>query len=327
MKYDIITFGSAARDVYLISKKFLFARHEKFTTGRGLCLTLGSKVEIDNLLFRLGGGGINTATTFANQGFKSAFCGMVGRDIDGTDVIKEMMYSKISTEFLRQTGVKPTNYSLIIASPGTDRTILAYRGASGEMDKKDIPWKELDTKWFYLSPLSGKICDLTLDLIDFAKKRDIKVAFNPGECQLSFPAKTLQNILKKVDVLILNQEEASILTKIPYNEEEKIFAELDKMVRGIVIMTKGEEGVVLSDGKYLYSARSPRIKVLDRTGAGDAFGSGFVSGFLKKGTIEEAIQLGTANAIACLKSWGAKEGLLKEGQKWQRVKVQKKSLK
>ncbi|MDO8264878.1 MAG: PfkB family carbohydrate kinase, partial [Candidatus Parcubacteria bacterium] len=79
----------------------------------------------------------------------------------------------------------------------------------------------------------------------------------------------------------------------------------------------------VSDGKYLYRAKSPKIKVVDRTGAGDAFGSGFVSGFIKKGTVDEAIQMGTANAIACLKDWGAKDGLLRSGQKWQRVKVEK----
>ncbi|MDO8265206.1 MAG: carbohydrate kinase family protein, partial [Candidatus Parcubacteria bacterium] len=218
MKYDIITFGSATRDVFLIS--------EKLAGREGLCLNPGSKVNIDNLLLKLGGGGINTATAFSNQGFKTAFCGMIGNDRDGDDIVKELIHSKIDTGLLRKTAAKPTNYSLIIASPGFDRTILAYRGAAGEMGKKDIPWNKLDAKWFYLSPLSGKICNLTLNLVEFAKKNKIKVAFNPGQSQLAFPVKVLEAILRKVDILILNQEEASFLTKIPYRNENKIFKKL-----------------------------------------------------------------------------------------------------
>ena len=91
-------------------------------------------------------------------------------------------------------------------------------------------------------------------------------------------------------------------------------------------MTKGSKGVIVSDGKFLYGAKIIRSKAVDRTGAGDAFGSGFVSEFYRSGNIEKAIQLATANAASCLNQWGAKNGLLKKGQSFVKVKVAKKKL-
>jgi ribokinase len=324
---DIITFGSGTRDFYMISPDFRVTGIKKFVMGRGLCLSLGSKIEVENILFKSGGGGTNTAATFANQGFRTAWCGMIGKDLGGQAIIQDLKKLGIDTDFVFITSRKHTNYSVVLTTPGEDRTILVYRGASGELGKRDIPWSKLNkAKWFYLAPLSGRLCTVFEDLVDFAHKNKIKVAVNPGNCQLSLPKRVLKRIFKKVDVLILNQEEASLLSGISYQKEIDIFRKINQLVEGIVIMTKGPKGAVVSDGKYIY--RAPTIlssRVVDRTGAGDAFGSGFVAKFIKTNNIEESIQFATANSTACLKIWGAKEGLLKRGEDYAKVKVQKES--
>ena len=322
--YDIITFGSATRDIYLKSKKFLSLPGEKFVTGEGICLALGSKTEVEDILFFSGGGGTNTAVTFKNQGFKVAYCGMVGNDFFGNLIIEELKKLKIEAGFVRKTKTKPTNLSVFLAYPGKDRTILVYRGASDLLSKKDIPWAEIKkSRWFYLAPFSGKLAGLTQELVDFAKKNKIKVAFNPGYNQLTLPKKILERILNKIDILILNREEASLLTKIPYRKEKEVFKKLDEMAKGIAIMTKGGEGVVVSDGQYLYRAKSLGFNVIDATGAGDSFGSGFVAGLIEKEDIIYAIQLAMANSSYNLTQWGAKEGLLKKNQKFKKVKVKR----
>ncbi len=322
--FDIITFGSATQDIFLKSKTFRVVGEKKFITGKGLCLSLGSKIEVEDIKFGTGGGGTNAAATFTNQGFKTAYCGMVGDDLSGKEVIRELKEFDVDTNFILETTKKPTNYSVVLSSDGNDRTIIVYRGASGELSKKEIPWLKLKTKWFYIAPLSGKLCNIFEDLVDFAVKNKIKIAINPGNCQLRLPQKILKRILKKVDVLILNQEEASLLTKIPYQKEESIFKKFDEICSGIAIMTKGPAGVVVSDGKYLYRSKIAPAKVVDRTGTGDSFASGFVSGLIQsKGDIKYAIQLGMANSAACLTKIGAKNGLLKKGQKFAKVKVKK----
>lgn len=319
--FDIITFGSATWDVYIKPKKIQEIESEKFTTGKGVCFSSGSKVDIEEMRFFSGGGGTNTAATFARQGFKTAFCGMVGQDLSGEEIIKELKRFRIDSNFVAKTGSTPTSHSIIINYPDTDRTILVYRGASELLDKKNIPWGKLNAKWFYLAPLSGKLCQSTEGIINFAHKNKIKIAFNPGNSQISFPQEKIKDIIKKVDILFLNQEEASILVKIPYSKEKEIFKKIDEFCPGIAIMTKGELGVAVSDGKTLFSAEPPKIKVVDRTGAGDSFASGFVSGFIKSDRdIEYAIQIGIANSNACLKTWGAKEGLLKKDEKFSPAK-------
>jgi len=175
----------------------------------------------------------------------------------------------------------------------------------------------------YLAPFAGKLTDITEELIDFAQKNKIKVAFNPGYNQLTMPKAVLPKILKKIDVLILNREEASLLTKIPYQKETEIFKKIDELTPGIAIMTKGREGVVVSDGRYLYQAESLGMKLVDGTGAGDAFGSGFVSGLIQKNDLSYAIQLAMANSSFAITKLGAKEGILRKNQPWPKVKVSK----
>ena len=324
--YDIITFGAASEDIYLKSKKFFPVSDKYFQTGKGLCFNAGSKIEIEDVFLCSGGGGTNSAATFANQGFSVAYCGMIGYDYFGNSIVRELEDLKVSTSLIRKNKKEKTNVSVILTYPGEDKTVLVYRGASDSFGKNDILWREIkDAKWFYMAPSSGKLGELTEYIIDFAKKNKIKIAFNPGYNQLKLPPKTLKRILNKIDILILNQEEASLITKIPFNNEQEIFKKLDALTKGICIMTKGPEGAVVSDGKYLYRANSLKAKLVDSTGAGDSFGSGFVSGFIKTGKIVYAIQLAMANSVSNIKEFGAKEGLLLASQGFKKVKVTKTS--
>lgn len=324
--FDVITFGSAAQDIYLKSKKFLPVSGENFATGKGICLPLGAKIEAESIFFTSGGGGTNAAATFANQGLKTAYCGMVGEDSFGELIIQGLKKIGVSTSFVRKTREKPTNIAVLLMQPGQDRTILVYRGASDILRKKDISWPSVKkTRWFYLAPFSGELTGLTEELIAFAKANGIKVALNPGYTQLTLPQAALRRILKQTDILILNKEEASLLAKIPYKKEKEVFKKIDELTPGIAIMTKGEDGVTVSDGTYLYHAESLHMKLVDGTGAGDAFGSGFVSGIIEKQDIIYAIQLAMANSSHAITKLGAKEGLLRKGQPWPKVKVEKES--
>jgi len=329
--YDIITFGSAAQDIHLKSKAFKILNDNKdFATGQGICLPFGSKIDIEDIVFASGGGGTNTAATFAKQGFKTAFVGAVGDDVSGKEIINELKSLKIDTRFVSVKKEKHTNQSIIISSSGEDRTIMVYRGASDLLclpvgREASTLLSKLKAKWFYLAPLSDSLCDNFGGLVNFAHENKIKVAVNPSKQQLSLSIEELKNILQKVDILFLNQEEASFLTKIPFEDESEIFRKIDELCPGIAVMTKGGEGVVVSDGKYLYSAKpDPNRKVVDTTGAGDSFGAGFLADFIiTDGNIESAIQFGLANSAGNLSEIGAKTGLLDKNSKFDRVSVSK----
>ena len=105
--YDVITFGAGAMDIYVRSKKF-------FVEGKNICVPVGSKTEVEDIMMFSGGGGTNASATFAKQSFKTAYCGMMGEDCFGDLVIKELEKIKIDTTFVLRTKNKPTNVSVFL---------------------------------------------------------------------------------------------------------------------------------------------------------------------------------------------------------------------
>jgi len=309
-KFDIITFGSASEDIFITSKDFF---------RRNLCFPVGEKIEIDQILIRTGGGGTNTAATFSLQGFKTAFCGCVGKDYAGFLVLMDLKRFGISSEFVYSFENKTTNHSVILSEQEKGRTILVYRDASN-YPPKNFNLNKLKTSWFYLAPLGGRFARNSKKIINFAKKNKIKVALNPSKLQIALLKNEIYKLLPKIDVLLVNEQEARMLFG-SYKNEQTLFQKLRKYVSGYLIITKGNKGSVVLDGKNIFKAGIIKVKVQDRTGAGDAYGSGFVAGIIKRNDPIFAIQLATANSAACLEQWGAKEGLLKGNQKFPKIKV------
>jgi ribokinase len=307
---DIVTFGSATWDTFLGISRENLIKDKRFNSGEGLCFNLGSKIDLKDAYFGFGGGGVNTAFTFKKQGFDVAYCGSVGNDVPGKEIIDELKRTGIETAFIQRNS-KPTNLSVIMNSSEEERTVLAYRGASELLDKKSINWNRLNASWFYLAPLSGKLKDITEDIVDLAGENKIKVAVNLGNSQIALGEKKLAKIFSKIDVLLLNEEEASLLTGIEYRHNLQIMKELEAVHQGINVITRGDEGALISDRGILYDVSSLKVKVVDAIGAGDAFGAGFVSGLIKSNMdIEWSARLGMANAISAIKIRGATTGLL-----------------
>jgi len=323
--FDIVTFGSATRDIFVRSKDLKIIENPEFLTGRAIAVEAGGKVYVDDLIFATGGGGSNCAATFALQGLKTAYVGLIGNDQGGLDIFRELSDLGVNCSFVKTTEKAKTPYSIILSSPGNDRSILVYEGASHLLAKEDIPWNEIkNSRWFYLSGLSGESSRVFEPIITFAAENKIKVAVNPGHDQLSKDLLVLKNLLSKIDILLVNQEEASLIAGVDFKNEEELFQKFDGIVPGIAVMSKGKAGVAVSDGKNIYRAGIPDSGYVDRTGSGDAFGSGFVTAIARGENVESAIQLGTANATATIQQIGAKNGLLKKGQwgQWEKVKVE-----
>ncbi len=316
--FDVITFGSATLDVFVPydQRIDLIKKGER----KSPFLPLGKKLEGMKIEFYSGGGGVNGAATFAAQGLKVAYCGMIGKDYAGEFILDDLKKSNINNRFVFKTSEKTSNCSVIFTGE-EGKVILPYRGASGCLHVQDIPLDKMQAKWFYLGPLSGKLRSSFYRIIEYAKDNDIKIFLNPSKYQLK--AQIIKKAIKRADVLMLNQEEASLLTRVPFKKDKLIFKKLDQWAKGICIMTKGKEGSVASDGEYLYKAPILKRKTVDETGTGDSFGSGFVANYMKTSNIVTALQFATANAAANLEKTGAKEGVLKEGENWDKVKVKK----
>ncbi|MDP3052381.1 MAG: carbohydrate kinase family protein [bacterium] len=307
--FDVITIGTATRDAFFEGVNFLKIKDSRFRVGEGISLPFGSKIEVPKITFTTGGVGTNTAATFVRQELKTAIICRVGSDISGEEIIRALKKEKINTEFIQKDKTTSTAYSVIFLTESGERTILSYKGAGEDLTEKEIPWKKLKTKWFYIGSLGGNE-KLLRNLFSFAQKNKIKIAGNPGGRELKI-LKAHPELLNNYDVFIINQEEASYLTGASYQREKEVFKKLDHWVNGIVVMTRGPKGLIVSDGKTLWQAGIfKEKKIVDRTGAGDAFGSGFVSGLIQRQDVEYAIYLGSANATAEVEVIGAKRGII-----------------
>jgi sugar/nucleoside kinase (ribokinase family) len=312
--FDVITIGSAVRDVFGRTVDIKTVKDTKFATGKAACFSLGSKLNLDDVNFSVGGGAINTAVTFANQGYKVAAIAAVGSDPEGQHVRDKSAAYGIHCDFLATKKDHLTSFSFILSLPDGSRSVFRYKGASWHLQEENIPWMDLRAMWLYVNHLAGESAEVLPRLLEEARAKGVKIAWNPGSTQFE-NVKELLPLMQYADVFMVNQEEAATITGIPYQKKKQIFKKLDEMVHGVVMMTKGKNGVEVSDGKSLWSCGVlPMKNVVDRTGAGDAFGSGFVAALMRKPSdVENAIQYASANATGCLAEWGANHGLLKKG--------------
>ena len=310
MGLDVITIGTATRDAFLKSREFKRISTPEYESGEGLCLPSGAKIEIDDIVFSTGGGATNAAVTFARQGYHTACICKIGDDVSGREVIENLKSEGVSAMFAIQSENLKTAYSIVLLSDSGERTILVYRGASAEFELSDLSLKSLQAKWFYIA---GSISvEIVGAVLDRAKDIGAKTAINLSKSQIDLGLNGFADVLRKVDVLITNREEAARFTGAECKREDKIFKVLDERVNGIVVLTDGQNGSLVSDGRDIYQAGIYKDqKTVDRTGAGDAYGSGFVSSLMEdEKNIKRAIMLASANAASVVESIGAKTGII-----------------
>ncbi len=304
--YDVITVGSATVDVFIDTDSELITIKSSEREEELLVYPAGTKLLINNLNFTIGGGGTNTAVSFSRLGSKVGYIGKLGNDENANLVLK--LLSKEKVDFLGSYGKGKTGYSVILDSIEHDRTILTFKGSNNQLEWKELKPSKLKTKWFYFCSMTGNSFKTLEKLALFASKNKINIAYNPSSYQTKKGVRYLSKILKKTKILVLNKEEAEDLAgkgKINF-----LLKKLKSFGPEIIVITDGKKGSYAYDGSFSYYSVPKRIKVVESTGAGDAFTSSFVFSYMKKKDIEAALKLGQANAEAVIKHYGAKNNLL-----------------
>jgi sugar/nucleoside kinase (ribokinase family) len=298
--YDVISIGAATVDIFVKSNDFLIQDNL-------LCLKYASKSEITQSLICSGGGATNSAVSFSRLGLKSACISLIGNSHLNNYIFEDLKKDKVVDSFIVQDKKDDTDFSVIIIAPDGSRSILTNRGKSG-LEDKHFNWKELEhTQWFYISSLEGNL-DLLEKIIGFAKEFNIKVSFNPGHREL-IQRKKLLPLIKMIDFLLLNQEEAEVLVDTS-STDPNFWDKIKSLHSPITAITNGREGAhVLTSDRQFYS---PIINThpVDETGAGDAFGSAFVAGLIHQKLPQDALFWGIKNSASVVSSIGAKSGLL-----------------
>jgi len=269
----ICALGAASQDVF-ISGKGIQSQLDPQSNEYVEEFKLGAKLNVEKIDFSTGGGATNAAVTFARQGFESSFIGKLGRDIAASAVITELDKENIQSDSVIYDDKLGTQYSTILLTESGERTILIYRGtANTHMPKDYEPIDFSGYDWLYVSSFAGAMDALHV-IFERAHAAGVKIAFNPGEAELAQP-ELLKPLLEDVEVLAVNKEEAQ---KIVEGEELEELARHARHYVPVVIVSDGPNGVVATDGKTIVRAGMYEdVPVVDRTGAGDAFGSGFLN--------------------------------------------------
>lgn len=305
----MLCIGAATQDVFLLGGDVFKPYHEK--TGYFEHLPLGAKLIVEDAVFSAGGDALNAATTFARQGLNSQFIGLVGEESAGQSVMQTLDAENIDASYVRQSNIYRTSYSTLLLAPNGERTVLTYYGTKMLADGSQIDWRAIEqADWLYLSSVGSM--ELLEKIVTAAVKHGVKIAINPSGRELAQIDK-LRPILDDVDILVANKEEFALLV------EGKTADELIRHathIAPIVVLSDGPNGVLATDGTQLVKAGMYEdVKVVDRTGAGDAFGSGFVAMHAQGKDLAAAVTFASANATSVVTKIGATAGILHRSAK------------
>lgn len=307
MQYDVLTIGGATQDIFVTSDAFAIIKSPRFATGLGECLTLGSKIPVENVTVATGGGALNAAVTFSRLGNKVGIHTTVGHDDFSRSIQKTLSDERIAETYVKTHPNLGTGLSILLTAEGGERSALVHRGAAGQYQKKDFTAKTLSANWLYITSLGGNL-DVLEHIVDIAHKKSLRIALNPGSDELR-QGTDLRDILPKVTLLLLNKEEAKQLTLRPANTCAELARSLARYCP-YTIVTDGENGAWGCEQNTIYEVTPTRVKSISQTGAGDAFGSGTVCGLMRELSLPEAMKVGALNAASVVTQLGAHTGAL-----------------
>jgi sugar/nucleoside kinase (ribokinase family) len=300
----ILTIGAAVQDVYLKGK--IFKPHKEDDGELVEEFSLGSKNVLDGVVFSTGGGATNAAVTFARQGLHAMYMGKVGRDVAGRAILDDLHKDGVDTSLVGYSDEHGSGYSCILLAPNGERTILSYRGASAHYEITHKDFHDVKPEWIFLTSLDGNF-DLLEAIFEYAKHHDIKIAMNPGKKELESKTK-LRKLISQLTILSMNKEEMQTLYEGETLEELVRLANEDVHY---VVVTDGPKGAVAADRWHIvHSGMYEDVPVIDRTGAGDAFSSGFTAMIAAGEPLEWAVTYASANSTSVVSKIGAKDGIL-----------------
>jgi len=322
-KFDVITIGGATQDImYYTNDAEIIKNKKNILKQKLIAFEYGAKIISNDVHITFGGGGMNTAISFATLNLKTAAFLNLGRDWIGELIIKKLKNKKVDLKYITQDKNAYSGFSFIINHGNyNEHAILGHRGANTQLKINKNQISKLNTKWIYIASLSGKdkLIKINLKNIFENKSKKNKIAWNPGSAQLKYGYKFFQKYLPQIEVFNLNKDEAIELvssTGLKTTNIDKLLEIIHSWGSKILIITDGHRGAyVYNKGKKYFQKALSKTKGINTTGAGDAFGSSFVAGLIMyKNNIEKSLRLATYQSNAVIKKIGAQNGLLNKSQ-------------
>ena len=309
--FDLITIGDASCDVFVApsESESLCQLNNKESL---VCFAYGKKIPVKEMEFTIGGNAANNAVGIKRLGLKVSVVLTLGNDEIGTQIIDRLQNEGIDTTYVVTHPAIASDYSTIVTYQG-ERTMLNYKPPR----TYEFPVKLPVSPWLYLTSMGDTFRPFYNHLTDFLKSNpEIRLVYNPGSRQLRAPYEQIKDMIARTYVLFVNREEGQNLVKMEdsFGKEKELIEKLMGFGVKYPVITDGANGAFTYDGKKYIKVGVLPVDAYERTGAGDAFGSGCLAGLIKGKPFEEALVWGTVNSASVIGYTGSQKGLLRENE-------------
>jgi len=311
--FDVLTIGNAIVDVFSRVEESFLARHG---VTKGM-MRLVSEAQSAELFDDMGpstqisgGSGANTAVGVASFGGKVAFIGKVKADRLGKVFTHDTQSAGVHFATAHATSGPATASSLILITPDGERTMNTFLGACVHLTPDDID--EAVVAASKVTYLEGYLWDPPLAKEAFKKAariardagRLVSITLSDSFCVDRHRDSFLDLIRSDIDILFANEKEIKSLYQVETFDEALQRARKDC---SIAALTRSEAGCVIVKGEEIHVVEAHPVKqVIDATGAGDLFASGFLYGFTRDLSLVQSARLGALAAAEVISHVGAR---------------------
>ena len=264
----------------------------------------GEEVRIDAVSEQPGGSAANTIVGLARLGIQTGFIGMVGDDADGARLRLEMERDGVDMQGIGIAHGR-TGIAIVLVDGRGERSMYVYPGVNDtlSMTPENLSYAK-SAKYLHLSSFAGENqFEMQKSVL---KESEVRISFAPGMLYAQKGIDALQEIISQTGIIFLNRDEIEMLTGAGYrNGAER----LNEIGAAVVVVTLGRDGCYIRTPDAETAVPGYGARVVDTTGAGDAFCAGFLCGHLNGRPLDECGRLGNRVAARCIEAVGARAGL------------------
>lgn len=278
-----------------------------------LCVEYGDKIAIDKLAHLVAGNAANSATGASRLKLKTAIHVNIGSDPQGRQIEDKLKKESVSSKYIVTNEGMSSNLSIVLSFQG-ERTIFVYH----QSWRYKLP--DLDpTRWVYFSSLGPTFTESNLlnELTAYLARTGSKMLYSPGTYQIKEGVRKNPKLLALTEIFIVNLEESKRILGHKDDEDipiKKLLKSLGNLGPKMVIITDATNGSYGFDGTDYCQLGIFPAKLVEMTGAGDAYATGVLAGIFYGKDLKEAMRWGAANGAAVVEQPGPQAGLLTYNQ-------------
>ena len=305
----IIGIGNAIVDV-ICKVDDSFLTNNKLTKST---MKLVDETEFKKLLSNLkieetisGGSVANSIVGLSQLGNKVGFIGKVSEDNLGNKYEEGLKKEKVEYFYSKKKEKLPTGTCLILITPDSERTMCTFLGIAGKINEDDV---DVDVvKNSEITFLEGYLWDEGEPKKAFEKaiKNSKKVAMSLSDqfCVDRHKTHFLDLVKNKLDITFANEQE--ILSLIGTKKFDEVIS-FSKQIGKLVVLTRGNKGsIAIQKSEVVEFDAKKNLKIVDLTGAGDLFASGFLHGYINNLSLKNSLEKGNEMSSKIIQKIGAR---------------------